>query len=247
MRDGVNAVSLALMAGVTLQLARAALIDTLTVAVAAAALVALVRFRVNPGRPSATEQEPDVVQQVIDGASKGQPHPEAAGPIDQQHGGRMHHLVPAWVVRGPGDLLGHNAPCLKHLLHLLGCPGQGDDRRIEGLKIPSEALGGVPLRIHGHKNKPQRLRRRRALELASRLSELGKGGGADVGTVGVAEEDGRHLTPQIGERKRLPVLVDQGKVWRRSRGIDGLSLERIGRAPHHRPDRGCNREDAEPE
>ncbi|WP_324716680.1 chromate efflux transporter [Carboxydochorda subterranea] len=45
--DGVNAASLALMAGVTLQLAGTALVDPLTVAVAAAALVALARFRLN--------------------------------------------------------------------------------------------------------------------------------------------------------------------------------------------------------
>ena len=45
--DGVNTVSLALMAGVTLQLARAALVDPVTVVVAVASMVALVRLRLN--------------------------------------------------------------------------------------------------------------------------------------------------------------------------------------------------------
>jgi chromate transporter len=45
--DGVIVASLALMVVVCLQLARAALIDPLTVAIAAAAAVALIRFRVN--------------------------------------------------------------------------------------------------------------------------------------------------------------------------------------------------------
>ena len=45
--DGVNVASLALMAVVTWHLGRVALVDTLTVAVAALSLVALVRYRVN--------------------------------------------------------------------------------------------------------------------------------------------------------------------------------------------------------
>ncbi|BDG61572.1 chromate efflux transporter [Caldinitratiruptor microaerophilus] len=45
--DGINAASLALMAVVTWTLARAALIDPLTVAIALVSLVALFRFRVN--------------------------------------------------------------------------------------------------------------------------------------------------------------------------------------------------------
>ena len=45
--DGVNVASLALMAGVTLQLARAALIDPFTVALAAVTLVIFTRFRLN--------------------------------------------------------------------------------------------------------------------------------------------------------------------------------------------------------
>ena len=45
--DGVVVASLALMAAVTLQLARAALVDGLTLAMAAASAVALIRFRIN--------------------------------------------------------------------------------------------------------------------------------------------------------------------------------------------------------
>jgi chromate transporter len=45
--DGVNAASLALMAGVSWQLGRAAVVDTVTGALAVAALLALLRFRVN--------------------------------------------------------------------------------------------------------------------------------------------------------------------------------------------------------
>jgi len=45
--DGVNVASLALMAVVSWQLGRAALVDPLTVAIAAIALLALVRYRVN--------------------------------------------------------------------------------------------------------------------------------------------------------------------------------------------------------
>ena len=45
--DGVNAIALALMAEVTWQLARAALVTPLTIAIAALALLALVRTRVN--------------------------------------------------------------------------------------------------------------------------------------------------------------------------------------------------------
>jgi chromate transporter len=45
--DGVNVASLALMAAVTVQLAGAALVDPLTVALALASLIALVRFNVN--------------------------------------------------------------------------------------------------------------------------------------------------------------------------------------------------------
>ena len=45
--DGVNAASLALMAVVSLRLARAAVVDGVTLALAAVALVALVRYRVN--------------------------------------------------------------------------------------------------------------------------------------------------------------------------------------------------------
>ena len=45
--DGVNVAALALMAVVTAQLARAALVDVTTVAIAAASAVLLVRFRVN--------------------------------------------------------------------------------------------------------------------------------------------------------------------------------------------------------
>jgi chromate transporter len=45
--DGVNAAALALMAVVTAQLARAALVDGVTVALAAVSAVMLVRFRVN--------------------------------------------------------------------------------------------------------------------------------------------------------------------------------------------------------
>jgi chromate transporter len=45
--DGVNVASLALMAAVTWQLARAALIDPVTIVLAAASLAALLRFRVN--------------------------------------------------------------------------------------------------------------------------------------------------------------------------------------------------------
>ena len=45
--DGVNVASLALMAAVTWQLGRASLVDILTVILAVAALIALVRFRLN--------------------------------------------------------------------------------------------------------------------------------------------------------------------------------------------------------
>ena len=45
--DGVNVASLALMAVVSWQLGRASLVDTLTVLLAAASLIALLRFRVN--------------------------------------------------------------------------------------------------------------------------------------------------------------------------------------------------------
>jgi chromate transporter len=45
--DGVNAASLALMAGVTVRLARAAIVDPITAAIAVAALVVLTRTRVN--------------------------------------------------------------------------------------------------------------------------------------------------------------------------------------------------------
>ncbi|HEV2895003.1 MAG TPA: chromate efflux transporter [Actinomycetota bacterium] len=46
--DGVNVVAVALMAGVAAQLARTSLVDPLTVALAAATLVALLRWRPNP-------------------------------------------------------------------------------------------------------------------------------------------------------------------------------------------------------
>lgn len=46
--DGVNVVAVALMAGVAAQLARTALVDPLTIALAAAALGALLRWRPNP-------------------------------------------------------------------------------------------------------------------------------------------------------------------------------------------------------
>ena len=45
--DGVNVAALALMAFVTWQLGRAALVDAVTVALAVAAAVVLLRFRVN--------------------------------------------------------------------------------------------------------------------------------------------------------------------------------------------------------
>jgi len=45
--DGVNAASLGLMAGVTLQLARSSLVDPLTVLLALAALIAILRYKVN--------------------------------------------------------------------------------------------------------------------------------------------------------------------------------------------------------
>jgi len=45
--DGVNVASLALMAVVTWQLGRAALVDSLAVALAAVSAVLLLRFRVN--------------------------------------------------------------------------------------------------------------------------------------------------------------------------------------------------------
>ena len=44
----MNAASLALMAVVTVQLGRAALVDGLTIALAAASLFLLLRFRLNP-------------------------------------------------------------------------------------------------------------------------------------------------------------------------------------------------------
>jgi chromate transporter len=45
--DGVNAASLGLMGGVTIQLGRAALVDVWTILIAAAAAVALLRSRMN--------------------------------------------------------------------------------------------------------------------------------------------------------------------------------------------------------
>ena len=45
--DGVNVVALALMAAVSMQLARAALVDPLTIAIAVAATVVVLRWRVN--------------------------------------------------------------------------------------------------------------------------------------------------------------------------------------------------------
>lgn len=45
--DGVNAAALALMAAITVQLGRAALVDGLTIVIALVAAVALIRFRVN--------------------------------------------------------------------------------------------------------------------------------------------------------------------------------------------------------
>lgn len=45
--DGVNVASLALMAAVSWQLGRASLIDAVTAALAAAAFIALLRFRLN--------------------------------------------------------------------------------------------------------------------------------------------------------------------------------------------------------
>jgi chromate transporter len=45
--DGINVAALALMAAVTWQLARAAVVDVVTAVLAAAAAVALIRFRVN--------------------------------------------------------------------------------------------------------------------------------------------------------------------------------------------------------
>jgi chromate transporter len=45
--DGVNVASLALMAAVSWQLGRASLVDTITVLVAVASLIVLLRFRVN--------------------------------------------------------------------------------------------------------------------------------------------------------------------------------------------------------
>ena len=47
MLDGVNVASLALMAVVTWQLGRAALVDALTIGVALASLIAVVQFRIN--------------------------------------------------------------------------------------------------------------------------------------------------------------------------------------------------------
>jgi chromate transporter len=46
--DGINVASLALMAVVSWQLGRAALLDALTIGVAAASLIALLRFQINP-------------------------------------------------------------------------------------------------------------------------------------------------------------------------------------------------------
>jgi chromate transporter len=45
--DGVNVASLALMAIVTLQLARAAIVDTVTAAIGLASAMLLLRFKVN--------------------------------------------------------------------------------------------------------------------------------------------------------------------------------------------------------
>jgi chromate transporter len=45
--DGVNVAALALMAVVSWQLARAALVDLLTIGLTAVSLVALIRFRLN--------------------------------------------------------------------------------------------------------------------------------------------------------------------------------------------------------
>jgi chromate transporter len=45
--DGINLASLALMAGVTLELGRTALVDPLTIIIGAAALVLLMKWRVN--------------------------------------------------------------------------------------------------------------------------------------------------------------------------------------------------------
>ena len=47
--DGVNAASLALMAVVAAQLGRAAIVDGVTLAIAAASAIAVLRFRVNSG------------------------------------------------------------------------------------------------------------------------------------------------------------------------------------------------------
>ena len=51
--DGINVVAVALMAGVSAQLARTALVDPLTVALAAATLGVLLRWRPNPTWPIA--------------------------------------------------------------------------------------------------------------------------------------------------------------------------------------------------
>jgi chromate transporter len=45
--DGVNVSAIALMAAVTVQLARAALVDVFTVVLAAAAVIVLLRYRIN--------------------------------------------------------------------------------------------------------------------------------------------------------------------------------------------------------
>jgi hypothetical protein len=59
------------------------------------------------------------------------------------------------------------------------------------------------------------------------LGQLGHGGGADVGALGVAEEHHRHLALEVAQGARLAVLVGQGELARIARAGQIDAVERL--------------------
>ena len=108
------------------------------------------------------------------------------------------------------DLFVVNLEVLGHGSQLLGRAIQRQEARIEIGHVGLEHLGGVALRVHGHKNTLQAV-----TVLAQHLFDLGQflhRRGAHVGALGVAKEHHHHLAGKVLDVARLAVVVGQGNV-----------------------------------
>ena len=100
------------------------------------------------------------------------------------------------------------------LSELVVRPGHPEDVLAEGGDVGAEVRRGVAFGVHAHEHHPRRL----AAEGADRIRARGRrrqGDGADVGAMGIAEEEKRPAVVEVAPGVGSPGMIGEGEVGQR--------------------------------